>query len=299
MKNIPVYHVDAFTDQAFGGNPAGVVPEASDLTEKEMQNIASELNLSETAFLYHSDSPDADYRIRYFTPAEEIDFCGHATIATAWILATKYAWADRTNQVVLQTNGGLVPVKWVKEHGRLTAVSMTQLPPKTNDIVEDPTAIASLLGIKPSDLDEQFPIKMSNTGVWHLLVPVKTRVAIDKAQPKLNELANMNKRYNISTTHLFTFNTDDKNLDLYTRDFCPAIGIKEDPVTGAANGALAGYLYLEGVLDATKTHALMIGQGHAMNRPGFLSVTVTPQEDYPRIEVAGSAVITIEGTMTL
>ncbi|WP_407272123.1 PhzF family phenazine biosynthesis protein [Radiobacillus sp. PE A8.2] len=298
MRKIDVYHVDAFTDQAFGGNPAGVIPEAGDLSMEEMQKIANELNLSESAFLFPSNNPEADFRIRYFTPAEEIDFCGHATIGMSWILATAYDWADKVEQVILETNAGLVPVKWVKENNQLTAVSMTQRAPQLQNVEDDPVKIAELVGVKLTDLDDRYPIKISNTGVSHLLVPIKSRLAIDTAEPKLKRLQMMNKQYQVSTTHLFTFDTDGE-FDIYTRDFCPNIGIDEDPVTGAANGALAGYLYLEGFVSNHETHQFKIGQGHAINRPGTLYVTITPHEDKPIIEVAGSAVTTIEGTITI
>src|SRR5579875_2264708 len=98
MKQIAVYHVDAFTSDAFGGNPAGVIPDASQLTVEEMQKIANELNLPESAFLLPSNNPAADFRVRYFTPTEEINFCGHATVRSSWLLATELGWAEKTDR---------------------------------------------------------------------------------------------------------------------------------------------------------------------------------------------------------
>ncbi|NOG26415.1 PhzF family phenazine biosynthesis protein [Lysinibacillus fusiformis] len=293
-KKIEFYYVDAFTTETFGGNPAGVIPNAENLTDEEMQKIANELNLSETAFLLPSTNANANYKIRYFTPTKEVDFCGHATLGTAWLMATKYNWIDKDDKIVFESNIGKIPVKWLMENNQLTQVSMTQVRPQVKSIDISPAVVADLVGIHETDIDDRYPIKIANTGVPHLMVPVKTRQAIDQAEPNLNELKKMNNDFNISTTHLFTFDTNGQ-FDIYTRDFCPNIGIDEDPVTGAANGALGGYLYLENILAQQERHQLMIGQGHTINRPGILYVTITPDAENAVIEVAGAAVVSIEG----
>ncbi|AJK87811.1 MULTISPECIES: PhzF family phenazine biosynthesis protein [Lysinibacillus] len=293
-KKIEFFYVDAFTTETFGGNPAGVIPNAENLTDEDMQKIANELNLSETAFLLPTSNADANYKIRYFTPTKEVDFCGHATLGTAWLMATKYNWIDKDDKIVFESNIGLIPVKWLMENNQLTRVSMTQVRPKVKSIDISPAVVANLVGIHETDIDDRYPIKIANTGVPHLMVPVNTRQAIDQAEPNLNELKKMNNDFNISTTHLFTFDTNGQ-FDIYTRDFCPNIGIDEDPVTGAANGALGGYLYLENILAQQERHQLMIGQGHTINRPGILYVTITPDAETAVIEVAGAAVVSIEG----
>jgi trans-2,3-dihydro-3-hydroxyanthranilate isomerase len=298
VKQVRVYHVDAFTDQPFGGNPAGVVPDADGLDETTMQRIARELNLSETAFLLPTDNRDADYRVRYFTPTTEIDFCGHATVGLAWILATEYGWAEKAEQVVFETNKGHIPVAWSKQDGKVKAVTMTQVSPKVRNVDLDLQEAARLAGIPAEQLDDRFPVRLGYTGNWHLLIPVKSRAAIDAAEPRMAELGEMNRLHGISTTHLFTFDSPD-GYDLYTRDFAPAVGIPEDPVTGAANGALAGYLVLEGILNPRETHHLTIGQGHAIGRPGTLYVTIRPANPDPVVQVGGSAVMTISGTLNL
>ncbi|QDZ99181.1 PhzF family phenazine biosynthesis protein [Lysinibacillus fusiformis] len=293
-KKIEFFYVDAFTTETFGGNPAGVIPNAENLTDEDMQKMANELNLSETAFLLPTSNADANYKIRYFTPTKEVDFCGHATLGTAWLMATKYNWIDKDDKIVFESNIGLIPVKWLMENNQLTRVSMTQVRPHVKSIDISPAVVANLVGIHETEIDDRYPIKIANTGVPHLMVPVKTRQAIDQAEPNLNELKKMNNDFNISTTHLFTFDTNGQ-FDIYTRDFCPNIGIDEDPVTGAANGALGGYLYLENILAQQERHQLMIGQGHTINRPGILYVTITPDAETAVIEVAGAAVVSIEG----
>lgn len=209
-------------------------------------------------------------------------------------MATKYNWIDKDDKIVFESNIGKIPVKWLMENNQLTQVSMTQVRPQVKSIDISPAVVADLVGIHETDIDDRYPIKIANTGVPHLMVPVKTRQAIDQAEPNLNELKKMNNDFNISTTHLFTLDTNGQ-FDIYTRDFCPNIGIDEDPVTGAANGALGGYLYLENILAQQERHQLMIGQGHTINRPGILYVTITPDAENAVIEVAGAAVVSIEG----
>lgn len=199
---------------------------------------------------------------------------------------------------MLETKIGNVPVVWNEENGKVVDVEMTQVTPKTRDFVIDLEVLSDMLGVSSDRLDPSYPIKLANTGNWHLLVPMKDQQDIDQAAPNLAALAKMNKEHGISTTHLYTFHPS-KECDLYTRDFAPGIGIPEDPVTGAANGALAGYLYLESIISQQEITHLNIAQGDAIGRPGLLRITVIPNESEPVIKVAGAAVITIRGVLTL
>ncbi|MCA1031483.1 PhzF family phenazine biosynthesis protein [Bacillus timonensis] len=296
MRQIKVFHVDAFTSEPFGGNPAGVVLDGDKLSVAEMQKVASELNLPESVFMLKTNHPEADVKVRYFTPKEEIDFCGHATVGLAWILAEKLGWTEKMDTVKFETNIGLVPVKWNKENGLLQSVEMTQITPKVKEIEINLEHLSSMIGIPAYEINDQFPIKLANTGNWHLIVPIKNQRAIDSAKPRLDELSEFNRLHNVSTTHLFTFETTESGYDVYTRDFAPAVGIPEDPVTGSANGAMAGYFALEEILEKDKTHHLTIAQGHAFGRPGTLYASIEPG---PIIKIAGSAVITIEGILQL
>ncbi|MGE6855910.1 PhzF family phenazine biosynthesis protein [Bacillus sp. FSL K6-2841] len=298
MRDVRVYHVDAFTTEKFGGNAAGVVLDGDLLMEDEMQSIAKELNLPESVFLLPAHDKEADYRVKYFTPTEEVNFCGHATVGLTWLLATELGLAKEKTGVVLETKIGKVPVVWHEENGKVIDVEMTQVTPETRDFIIDLEELSDMLGISSDRIDPSYPIKLANTGNWHLLVPMKHQQDIDQAAPNLAALGKMNKEQNITTTHLYSFHTT-KEVDLYTRDFAPGIGIPEDPVTGAANGALAGYLYLEGIISQQETTLLHIAQGDAIGRPGILLITVIPDESKPVIKVAGAAVITIRGVLTL
>ncbi|WP_026671995.1 PhzF family phenazine biosynthesis protein [Alkalihalobacterium bogoriense] len=291
-----VFHVDAFTEEKFSGNPAGVVPEATTLTKNQMQQIAREVHLSETAFLMPTTNGNADFRILYFTPQTEIDFCGHATLAAAWIVATETEWQKES--VRFETNIGIVPVEFTFEDQKLLQAYMTQAKPKTKDLKIDIDELASILGLQKTDFDQTIPIKLASTGNWHLLVPVKTRKAIENAVPNFSLLRKHNENKNIITTHLFTFDCDIEGCLLYTRDFAPAVGIDEDPFTGSANGALAGYLALE-AFEQVNRNSYIIAQGHKVGRPGYCHVTIENNGNQPTVKIGGAAVKTISGFVHL
>lgn len=299
MKKLEAYHVDAFTDQVFGGNAAGVVPEADGLSDIQMRKIAREFNLSETAFLFKAEDDSYDYKIKYFTPTDEVDFCGHATVGAAWVMAVEHGWVEKSDRIRLKTNVGIVPVEWNMKDGKLDSVMMTQISPKVKSFDLDKERLCKSLGISVEDLDENYPISLGHTGNWHLLVPIKNSEIIDGARPNLDELKALNLELGAITTHLFTFNSFNNKFKIYTRDFAPAIGLPEDPVTGAANGALAGYLMLEKILDDNSDHEFLVGQGHAIDRPGELTIKILANDGNPIIKVGGKGVISINGNINL
>ncbi|WP_250620888.1 PhzF family phenazine biosynthesis protein [Bacillus subtilis] len=160
MRDIRVYHVDAFTTEKFGGNVAGVVLDGDLLTEDEMQNIAKELNLPESVFLLPAHDKEADYRVKYFTPTEEVNFCGHATVGLTWLLATELGLAKEKTGVVLETKIGHVPVVWHEENGKVIDVEMTQVTPKTRDFMIDLEELSDMIGVSSDRIDPSYPIKL-------------------------------------------------------------------------------------------------------------------------------------------
>jgi trans-2,3-dihydro-3-hydroxyanthranilate isomerase len=277
VKSFPVYHVDAFTIQAFGGNPAGVVLDAQGLTAPQMQLVARELKHSETAFV--TPSTVADYRIRFFTPAREVDLCGHATIATAWVLASEGRL--KRGRAKQETNLGVLDLDIDRER-----VMMEQLPPKSEAVEVRRDDLADLLGVEA--IDAELPVQKASTGNWVLVVPMPDEKEINFCQPRFPELAALNLELGVLGTHLFTTGKDGA---LYARHFAPACGVNEDPVTGTANGALAGYLVLNGL---AKGPEFRVRQGDALGRPGELQVFATEKE----VRVGGRAVILSRGHIT-
>lgn len=277
MKSYPLFHVDAFAARAFGGNPAGVVFDAQGLSGAAMQLVARELRHSETAFL--SPSRTADYRVRFYTPAREVDLCGHASIAAAWAMASEGRL--KRGRARQETNVGVLDL----DVGR-DGVFMEQARPRVEPADVRPRELAALLGV--AAIDTTRPVQRAYTGNWVLIVPMPDEKAINLCEPKLSELAALNMELGVTGTHLFAVEPDGT---LYARHFAPAVGIPEDPVTGTANGALGGYLVLNGL---AKGPAFKARQGDAMGRPGEIEIYATARE----VRVGGKCVIFSRGMIT-
>jgi PhzF family phenazine biosynthesis protein len=157
-----------------------------------------------------------------------------------------------------------------------------------------------MLGTKISALDLQSgPIEMAFTGLWHLIVPMKNRRCIDQAKPNYRELGELNDRLSVATTHLFTLDSGQKGITSYTRDFAPAVGVDEDPVTGTANGALAAYLVKNKLIPLSSPELEMtFEQGNRLGRKGILTIQISHRGGLvSQVWVGGEAITTLEGVM--
>ncbi len=273
----PLYHVDAFTTRPFGGNPAGVVLDAQGLSDAQMQLVARELKHSETAFVLPSEK--ADWRIRFFTPAREVDLCGHATVATAWVLASE--GRIRRGRAVQETNVGLLELDVARDR-----VMMELAPPRVEAVELRRDDLARLLRVPA--IHAERPVQKAYCGIWVLLVPMPDQKSVNLCQPDLPELAALNLELGVAGTHLFSIEPDGI---LYARFFAPAMGIPEDPVTGTANGALGAYLVLNGLAPGPEFRAR---QGDALGRPGEVELHATPKS----VRAGGRAVILSRGAIT-
>ncbi len=261
-RQVPFLQVDAFTTAPFGGNPAGVVPDAAGLTEVEMQAIAREMNLSETAFVLPPEAPGADFRVRFFTPLTEVDLCGHATVATFWALAEMGRLAppagDGTVTVRQETRAGVLAVEVRFAGGRPVAVMMSQAAPSFRPFTGDMAELAAALGL-PADAiagagagtaPHELSVGIAYTGLWHLLVPVTGLRALERLAPDMARLGALNETLGVQTTHVFTLETLAAGHAAHARSLAPVLGIGEDPQTGTASGALGAYLVSGCVWDA-------------------------------------------------
>ena len=277
MKSYPVYHVDSFTSRPFGGNPAGVVLDADGMSDPQMQLVARELKHSETAFVLPSRK--ADFRIRFFTPAREVDLCGHATVASAWVLASE--GRIKRGRAVMETNVGLLSLDIDRER-----VMMDLAPPRVEAVELRRDDLAQVLRV-PAIHGER-PVQKGFCGMWVLLVPMADQAAVNLCQPDLSELAALNLELGVAGTHLFSIESDGS---LYTRFFAPVVGIPEDPVTGTANGALGAYLIAN---ELAKGPEFRARQGDAVGRPGEVEIYATAKA----VRVGGKAVILSRGSIT-
>ncbi len=211
---IPLYVVDAFTDKPFAGNPAAVCPLKDWLSDNEMQSIAAENNLSETAFFVKDGG---DYRIRWFTPACEAKLCGHATLASAHVLL-KELEVD-TGELGFQSLSGRLTVK---QEGERLALDFPVWPLKPSDELD---AVTQAIGLTPSKVCY---------GGDDLMAILDSEKQVRNISPDMNLIANLDARGLIVTA-------PGDSVDFVSRFFAPAAGIPEDPVTGSAHCVLTPY----------------------------------------------------------
>ncbi|QIB73325.1 PhzF family phenazine biosynthesis protein [Halogeometricum borinquense] len=280
--------VDAFATEPLSGNAAGVVPDG-DLTESQMQSVASELAVSETAFVQSSGS--ADRRLRFFTPTREIDLCGHATIATHAHLYRDGVIDAGTHTV--ETNVGVLDVE-VEADG---IVWMTQESPTVESVDLDYARLGEALGIDPAafrDVGEAVPPAVASTGLPFLVVPVNFLEHLGNADPNFTAVEKLTDEYDVAGLYVFTFDALEADTTLHARMFAPGIGIPEDPVTGTASGACGAYLRHVDAFDGELPEKMVFEQGHFLDRPGRVHVRVGTE-----VRVGGFAVTALDGSLSV
>ena len=271
----------AFTTDPAGGNPAGVVLDAGTLDDAAMHRIAAEVGYSETAFLAPLDTPpnttERRYRVRYFSPLVEVDFCGHATIASAVALAER----DGAGDLVFETAAGTVPVA-TSGSGAVRA-SLVSVPTRSRPADDDEVAAAlAALGWSADDLHPDWPAHVAFGGVEHLVLATRTRERLADLDYDFTALGDLMRARGWTTLQLF-WPRDERTV--HARDPFPVGGVVEDPATGAAAAALGGYLRAVGRVD--RPTRITVHQGEDMGRPSELLVDVGP--DDPRVTVTGTA----------
>ncbi len=283
MKKIKIKGVDAFTSIPFCGNPAGVVLDADDLTDEEMQLIAREMNYSETAFIMKSEV--ADFKVRFFSPKREVDLCGHVTIAAFSILARE---GRILNEVTRQeTKAGILPV-----HIRDKIIMMTQAKPVFKKVDVDKEVIASALGIPMMDINRNLPIEAVSTGLFSLLVPIRKIEIVREMNPNFAKVEKICKKFGVGSIFVFTFETIEPECMVHARCFAPLYGINEDPVTGTASGALGAYL----VKHKSSPTSLILEQGYEVGRPGKVFIEIdTKNGKIEEVMVGGRAIEVFSG----
>jgi trans-2,3-dihydro-3-hydroxyanthranilate isomerase len=303
-RSLKFYQADVFTQQPFGGNPVAVFPDAKGLSDDELQQIAREMNLSETVFVLPPTDPAAVVRLRIFTPTQEIPFAGHPVVGTMHVLAQLglVATPEPVTRVVQECNIGLFPVDLHTRNGKVTRVVMTQPAPQFLEKVEDTEdlyKVAGALGIaKNNIIDAKWPLEVVSTGLPVLIVPVRTLTAVRSINPDPSAIVDLCGRYGANGIMAFTTVTVETFANVHARMFAPAIGIPEDPATGSASGALGAYLVQHGIVDVGPMTEIVIEQGYELERPSRILVQVESDDDaIQTVKVGGQCVMVIEGTL--
>lgn len=284
---------DVFTERRFGGNQLAVLPDAQGLGEAQMQAIAAEFNYAETTFVLPPADPAHLARVRIFTPRYEMPFAGHPTVGTALVLA----WLGRVpanGELVLEELAGPVPVRLRQSDGVAAFAEFSAPEPATHGAPLPAAPLAEALGLAAADLvvSRGLP-RVASCGAPFVLVELTNLAALARAT--LGARAELPG--GAVGVHLFTCDTGDAAVDLRARMFAPAHGVVEDPATGSAAAALAGYLGgRPGLTDGW--HAWRIAQGIEMGRPSLIAARACRDNgQVTEVCVGGTAVPVAEGTI--
>jgi PhzF family phenazine biosynthesis protein len=259
---IPIYQVDAFTSEVFSGNPAAVCILDSWLDDSLLQSIAAENNLSETAFLVRNDD---GFDLRWFTPITEVALCGHATLASAFVLFTCRDWSEEEIHFRTRKSGKLVVVK------RNDLLEM-DFPSRPAHSVTPPSGLKEALGVTPIAVLDS---------VEDLMFVLESEKSVRELQPDFSALERLECRGIIVTS-------SGTQSDFVSRFFAPSVGIPEDPVTGSAHCVLVPYW--SGELHKKNLHAFQISK-----RGGELFCINAGD----RVKISGKAILYLEGLITI
>lgn len=277
--SVKVILVKAFTQNKDQGNPAGVLLDADGLTDAQMIHISAQLGFSESAFVQRSNI--ADFKVRFFTPQEEVPLCGHATIATfhaLWEAGVITLGSQPSTTVTQESKAGVLAVT-VHQDGLIV---MTQPKPIYGEPVQQAKEVTDLLGLTPVDLLGNYPIQSVANGASKLLIPLKSRELLFSIQPNFSGIINYCQANDVRGFYPFTLDTIEADSDFHARQFNPLLGINEDPITGVAAGALGSYAMKHKLLPK---NTFVIEQGYIMNKPGKMYVEIGDE-----VKVGGYAV---------
>lgn len=295
------YTADVFCDRIFGGNPLAVFPDATGLSDRQMQQVAAEFNYSETVFVLPPQTPQGTRKLRIFTPKTELPFAGHPTVGTAFVLATiaDIPLTGAETKIIFEEGVGLIPVTIYAQDGKPISAELTaaQLPQFSSDIpsIKD---IADILSINPATiLTGNYATQAVSCGVPFLFVPLCDRKTLSHCHLNRERWQAILANHWSPSVYPFSFGTGD-GIDIHARMFAPIMGIEEDPATGAAATALGGYLGSRQTTDGV--FHWQVEQGTDMGRPSQLAVTTERNNgQISTVRVGGASVLVSQGTMEI
>lgn len=297
-------HYDVFTDRRFEGNQLAVFPDARGLSSAQMQTITREMNFSECTFILPAETPDTDIRMRIFTPGSELPMAGHPTIGSTFALAHEGVIAAGRGHWVYGLGVGPTRVELTWTNGALSFAWMDQRPPDYRAPASSPAEVIRAAGLDPAAVEATgLPVEEVTCGVPFIFVPVKTRAAVDAADPNLSAMRALKGAFAGNHLGIFIFSTEPVDADVaaYSRMFAPGLGVAEDPATGGASGPLGSYLVKHGLVSRERRRDMVSLQGVAMGRPSRIHMRITEDADgqITRVQVGGKAVRVGEGTLDL
>ena len=277
------YVMDAFSAQIFGGNQAGVALPETTLSDALMQQIAAEFKHSETAFV--NKEVDGSVTLRYFTPAGEVELCGHATIASFALLRSLDLLQDGLHTA--HTKAGDLTIDVAGD-----TVWMDMAPPVLlRELPEaEWPALYEAYGLTVADRPEGFVPKIVSTGLADIMMPVRDHDTLMRAVQNAPVVTDLSKFYDVTGVHMFCLGGED--CTAYCSNYAPLYDIPEECATGTSNGALTYYLYLQGLVKAGEENVFV--QGEHMNRPSEICSRLKVEGDAVTVQVGGRAVMSME-----
>lgn len=281
MRKLHYHRVDVFTDRAFGGNPLAVFTNGRGISSETMQAIAKEFNLSETTFVLPPDDPAHDYRVRIFTPAQELPMAGHPTVGTSFVLAREQmidCSRDETT-ITLEEGVGPIPVRVEFRDGQPVYAEMSQPLPQFGPRFDERRTVAEMLSLDADDIDDALPVEVVSCGVPFLYVPLRSLDAAHRARPRAEVMERALAGVVPPAVFVFTREVERAGSTVHSRMFAPPLGIVEDPATGAASGPLGCYLVKHGVVTSDGVAEIVSEQGLEMGRPSFIKIRIEKDGD--------------------
>lgn len=295
MKEINVYHYDAFSTEPGKGNPAGIILGGEQLSTEEMQQITKKVGFNECAFPIASEM--ADIRIRYFTPGYETPLCGHATMASI-VALLEHRILPLKEAYLIETVAGILEVK-ISNEGKYFTIQMQHAQPQFVAFEGSIDELAQSLNIELSKIDENYPIVYGNTGQWTLCVPIIDLHCFQQMKPDTARFPKILKEIPTSSVHPFAFSAFHEDADFHARHFSsPYAGTIEDPVTGTASGVMGAYVAKYVKPNVKGKFDLVIEQGQEVGKDGRVIVHVDAEEELA-ISISGTAVFVQKIAITI
>ena len=286
------YILDVFAEEKYAGNQLAVI--RGNPSTEQMHTLAREMNYSETTFITSDVPEDGGYNTRIFTPASELQFAGHPTLGTAYVVREEII-GEPVEEVVLNEGVGQIPVEFAEDG----VLWMTQQQPQFGTVFKR-KKIAKILSLLPDEIDNDFPIQEVSTGLPFIMVPLKTMKSVKRAQVKVKRfkklLAETETMLGADALFVFCPHTEDPDNDIHARCFVHLHGIPEDPATGSANGNFAAYLVKHHYYGGTLID-IRVEQGYEIQRPSLLHLRASEDDGQFDIRVGGHVQLVARGEL--
>ncbi|MCP4755287.1 MAG: PhzF family phenazine biosynthesis protein [Proteobacteria bacterium] len=286
--------VDVFGEERYSGNQLAVFLETEHLSDSEMQKLAREINFSETTFVLNDPPENGGYNVRIFTPEKEIEFAGHPTLGTAFVIQ-QHIIGRRVDRIDLELKAGRIPVYFADEDVENATLWMDQIEPEFGDSY-NVDVISDILTLHENDIDTRYPVQEVSTGLPHIIVPVVNLEALKTIKIERDRYFHLVDPAWAKCILAFSPEGYNESHDVAARMFADYFGVPEDPATGSGIGCLAAYLVKHDYFQSD-TVDLKAGQGYEVGRPSLLMLKAHQEDEKIAVSVGGKVVSIAEGRL--